>query len=161
MTGAKRAVETSLIIRDMEQRDIDRVVELENIVFPDPWPRSAFVEQIGGDGWGAIVAETDGPVIGYGCYFTLDAEAHLTNIAVDPEHRRKSVAKQLLKTILGRAAEARCEYLILEVRESNTVARTFYERHGFRVLYRRPNYYRRPAEDAIVMVYYLDPPAKE
>ncbi|HOZ08793.1 MAG TPA: ribosomal protein S18-alanine N-acetyltransferase [candidate division Zixibacteria bacterium] len=153
MSNAKK---NDLVLRDMAARDLDTVVTMEKEIFPDPWPRSAFEEQIGGDGWGALVVEIDGAVVGYACYFTVDVEAHLTNIAVRPEHRRKSVANMLLGAILGRATAAGCQYLLLEVRSSNNVARTFYERKGFRILYRRPNYYRRPIEDALVMVFYLD-----
>lgn len=145
-----------MVLRDMAEKDLDTVLQIENEVFPDPWPRSAFADQLSGDGWGALVAESDGEIIGYGCYFMVDIEAHLTNIAVRPDYRRKSVAKTLLNTILERATDAGCQYLILEVRKSNAVARTFYEKRGFRILYRRPNYYRRPVEDAVVMVYYLD-----
>ncbi len=161
MSSARRAVDAAVKIRDMVAEDIDRVEELENEVFPDPWPRSAFEEQISGEGWGAIVAEWGGEVVGYGCYYIVDVEAHLTNIAVVPEQRRKLVANRILDTILERAVEAGCQYVILEVRRSNTAARAFYEKHGFRLLYERPNYYRRPAEDAVVMVYYFDRDTKQ
>lgn len=145
----------------MTERDLERVLEMERQAFTDPWPRTAFTEQINGEGWGAIVAEVDCAIIGYGCYFTVDVEAHLTNIAVDPAWRRKSVAKSLLDTILHRATDAGCDYLLLEVRQSNDAARAFYEKHGFTVLYQRPNYYRRPVEGALVMVRYLDQDREE
>jgi len=150
-----------VLIRDMIEADLDQVLVIEQEVFSDPWPRSAFREQIGGEGWGAVVAEADCAVIGYGCYFTVDIEAHLTNIAVAPAFRRKSVAKSILDTILQRVIDADCEYLLLEVRQSNDAARAFYEKHGFTVLYQRPNYYRRPVESALVMVRYLDPDREE
>jgi len=153
--------EAQFEVRDMIGADIGRVMEMEREIFPDPWPRSAFTEQIDGDGWGAIVAVAACGVIGYGCYFTVDIEAHLTNIAVAPDYRRKSVAKSLLDTILQRAIEADCDYLLLEVRQSNDAARAFYEKHGFTVLYQRPNYYRRPVESALVMVRYLDQDREE
>jgi ribosomal protein S18 acetylase RimI-like enzyme len=34
-------------------------------------------------------------------------------------------------------------------------ARAFYEHFGFTLLHRRPNYYRHPVEDALVLVRYL------
>ena len=157
MSSADNDTEVRIAIRDMEMADVDPVWRLEQQVFPDPWPKTAFREQIDGAGWGAVVAEVNGRVVAYGCYFVVDIEAHLTNIAVAPEYRRKSVAKRLLDTILERATEAGCDYLLLEVRQSNTAARTFYEKHGFTVLYQRPNYYRHPVEGAVVMVRYLTP----
>jgi len=140
----------------MTAGDLDRVVSLEKLIFPDPWPKSSFVEILTERGWGALVAEADHRVIGYACYLMVAPEAHLTNIAVDPAYRRKAVAKRLLERILEIAEENGCAYLLLEVRASNAVAKAFYERHGFTLWYRRKNYYRHPVEDALVMVRYLD-----
>ncbi|MEW5993350.1 MAG: ribosomal protein S18-alanine N-acetyltransferase [Candidatus Zixiibacteriota bacterium] len=157
MSSVSGRSKTDLRIRDMRKADLRAVVELEARVFSDPWPRSAFEEQLSGGGWGALVAEADNRVVGYACYYTVDCEAHLTNIAVEPAYRRKSVARLLLETILHVAEERGCEYVLLEVRVSNAEARAFYEKEGFRLLYRRPYYYRQPAEDALVLGRYLKP----
>jgi ribosomal-protein-alanine N-acetyltransferase len=142
-------------IREMTKADLPQVVSLEKQIFPDPWPRSVFLEQITDGNWGAIVAEVDEKIIGYACYFYTDDECHLTNIAVDPACRRKSVARKLLVAILTIVQESGCEYLLLEVRSSNVEAQAFYERFGFTLLYRKPNYYRHPVEDALVLVLFL------
>jgi len=139
-------------IRGMTKADLSEVVAIEERIFSDPWPRSVFVEQISGEGWSAIVAEADDKIIGYACYYIIDCKSHLTNIAVAPAYRRKSVAKRLLESILQIVRENESEYLLLEVRPSNVTARAFYERCGFSLLYRRPKYYRQPVEDALVMV---------
>ncbi len=143
-------------IREMTSEDVDRICEMEKQIFPDPWARAAFEEQLDLDGWGTLVAELDGGIVGYACYMMVANESHLTNIAVDPAWRRKSVAKALLDRILQTVIANECDILLLEVRLSNAEARAFYEKHGFKQLYRRPNYYRRPVEDAIVMVRHLD-----
>ena len=147
----------TVAIRPMSDSDIDTVTALEAQIFPDPWPRSAFVEQLKDETWGAIVAEADGQIVGYACYLLVHNESHLTNIGVDCGWRRKSVAARLLGHILEIITERGCDILLLEVRPSNVEARSFYAKHGFRELYRRPNYYRRPIEDALVMVRYLEP----
>lgn len=147
---------TNVRYRDMTEADISAVVAIEKAVFSDPWPRSAFVDVVTAAGWGGLVAELDGVLIGYACYLIVDVEAHLTNIAVAPEHRRKSVARHLLGRILNIADGRGCEFILLEVRPSNHEALGFYRKHDFKVLYQRPNYYRRPVEDAIVMVRYFD-----
>jgi ribosomal-protein-alanine N-acetyltransferase len=41
--------------------------------------------------------------------------------------------------------------MYLEVRESNTAARRLYASRGFEEMGRRRGYYKRPAEDAIVL----------
>ena len=144
-------------IRAASISDLDRICELEQELFPDPWPRSAFEEQLEVAGWGTLVAEHDGEIIAYACYMMAANESHLTNIAVVPSWRRKSVARALLDRILEIVIAHTCDLILLEVRLSNAGARAFYERHGFKLLYRRKNYYRRPIEDALVMVRYLKP----
>jgi ribosomal-protein-alanine N-acetyltransferase len=145
----------------MDIGDISSVMKLEKAMFPDPWSPAAFKEQIEGEGWGAIVAECDGQIIGYACYYIVSGESHLTNIGVDPKYRRKSVAKQLLDNILQVVTESNCEYIFLEVRPSNHGAVAFYECFHFDILYRRPNYYREPVEDALVMGRYLGTAVKD
>ena len=156
MPGKTEKNSQVMAIRAMRDADLSRIVELENECFSDPWSRQAFSETFHEPGWASIVALEKENVIGYACFLTVDVEAHLTNIAVAPAHRRKSVAKQLLDHILLVIKRKNCKYLLLEVRPRNVGAIAFYERHGFRVLYRRPNYYHGPVEDALVMVRDLD-----
>ena len=78
-------------------------------------------------------------------------EADILNITVRPEARRQGIATQLLGKI-GELAEPRGVTVIhLEVRESNTPARTLYGKLGFTVDGIRKNYYERPRENAVLM----------
>jgi ribosomal-protein-alanine N-acetyltransferase len=161
LSSASNVSEVRPVIRPMSESDFEAVTALEAVIFPDPWPREAFVEQLKDSSWGALVAEYDGRIIGYGCYLMVHNESHVTNIAVDPSWRRKSVARRLLERILEIVVDNKCEILLLEVRPSNMEARAFYAKYEFKELYRRPNYYRRPVEDALVMVRYLRPSESE
>lgn len=155
MSSSEKTDRQVVTIRAMSEDDLPVIAELEQQIFPDPWSENAFSEAMAEDSWGALVAESGGEVVAYACYLIIDVEAHLTNIAVAEPNRRKSVAKQLLDYILRIVTEAKCEYLLLEVRPGNVDAVAFYRKHGFHQLYRRPNYYQNPVEDAQVMVYYL------
>lgn len=142
----------AVALRAMTDADLTDIVSLEGKIFADPWPRSAFEDQLAVSDWHTLVAESRGRIIGYACFLIAAGECHLANIAVDPTCRRKSVANQLLDRILEVAAENRCESVFLEVRISNREAIGFYKRSGFEKLYHRPRYYSRPPEDALVMV---------
>ncbi len=152
MNNVSQTNRTDIVIRDMRPDDVDRILELEQLIFPDPWPRSAFVEQVSGEGWGGYVAVSQGTIVGYLCTLIADTESHITNIAVLPEYRRHGIATLLLEPFLRLVSGTRVEYILLEVRAGNREAQAFYERHGFRFLYRRNKYYRRPIEDALVLV---------
>lgn len=139
----------------MVETDIEAITRLEREIFPDPWPRQSFVEITTNSEWEGLVTEVDGQIVGYACILLSAGEMHLANIAVVAAFRRKSVASRLLGHILEIAKQNKCAMILLEVRVSNQGARAFYEREGFTGLYTRPRYYRKPIEDALVMVRYL------
>lgn len=153
------SAELEIRLRDMTAEDLDRVTALERLTFSDPWPRQSFEEILANPSWHGLVACAGEVIVGYAMFLIVSKESHLANISVDPAWRRKSVARRLLEHILNVVRTHGCELLLLEVRVSNRPAIVFYERHGFREMYRRKNYYRQPPEDALVMVMYLDEPS--
>ena len=77
-------------------------------------------------------------------------EAHVTNVAVHPEHRRRGIAVGLLAHLADRAIESGAQSWTLEVRTSSTGAQELYRRFGFAPAGIRRRYYDN-VEDAIVM----------
>jgi [ribosomal protein S18]-alanine N-acetyltransferase len=84
------------------------------------------------------------------------SEWELENIVVVSEERRKGLGRRLLQAFLDHAKSANSDSVFLEVRESNTAARRFYEKNGFHESGRRKSYYTNPSgytnpsEDAIL-----------
>ena len=74
----------------------------------------------------------------------------LENIVVAATARRKGLGKRLLHHLLSTARETNSTAVFLEVRESNTAARTLYEQVGFAQTGRRTSYYTNPQEDAVL-----------
>jgi ribosomal-protein-alanine N-acetyltransferase len=52
--------------------------------------------------------------------------------------------------------EKQLGYLTLEVRPSNEPALKLYEAFGFRQVGRRPNYYKNPREDALLLTKFFE-----
>lgn len=77
-------------------------------------------------------------------------EWELENIVVSASSRRKGTGTRLLNGLLAAARETNSELLLLEVRESNAPARSFYEKACFEQTGRRKLYYAAPAEDAVL-----------
>lgn len=140
------------IIRPMTADDLETVVTLEKELFSDPWPLSAFLDDLASDRSHPFVVQIDTEIAAYAIlWFGVD-EGHLTNIAVAKKYQRKSIAKRLLSYILRFAAESGLTQIILEVRPSNTPAIFLYESFGFARLGVRKRYYRNPVEDCLVMI---------
>ncbi|NJK80209.1 MAG: ribosomal protein S18-alanine N-acetyltransferase [Chloroflexaceae bacterium] len=90
-------------------------------------------------------------LVGYaGVWVTLD-EAHVTTIAVDPQHRGRGVGELLLNNLIDLSLEMGATALTLEVRESNASAQQLYLKYGFTPSGRRKRYYTDNGEDAIIM----------
>jgi [ribosomal protein S18]-alanine N-acetyltransferase len=80
----------------------------------------------------------------------LGPEWELENIVVSPASRRKGLGTRLMEEFFNRVQAAGSERVLLEVRESNQAARTFYEGFGLEETGRRKGYYADPVEDAIL-----------
>ena len=137
----------------MRRRDLRRVLAIEGTVYPRPWSRSLFLSELAQRHTRTyLVARHDGQVIGYAGIMFTRKEAHVTNIAVAPEHHGVGVGSRLLLTLVTEAIARSCEVISLEVRVSNGVAQNLYEKFGFSVAGVRKGYYLETNEDAFVMV---------
>ena len=77
-------------------------------------------------------------------------ESEILNLAVDPDFRRRGIARQLVKSFLEDHPGA----VFLEVRASNETAQGFYKHLGFQQVSTRLRYYDSPPEAAIVMKFH-------
>lgn len=94
------------------------------------------------------VAVSEDSVVGFIVSRTVaTAEWEILNLAVAAPARRQGIGRLLLTRVLADCSGA----VFLEVRESNTVARRFYEHLGFQVVTTRVQYYPGMDESAIVM----------
>lgn len=140
-----------MIIRKMKASDVTAIAELEKRCFSDPWSADSIASELVNPLSYWLVAEMDGQVAGYvGSQSVLDA-ADMMNIAVSPEYRRRGVAKALVNELTAYLSKNNVIALLLEVRVSNEPAITLYEKMGFQQVGRRPNYYRNPREDALIL----------
>jgi len=141
-----------LRFRMMSYNDLDQVMLIEHASYQTPWSRGAFEREIGYNSTAIyVVADVGGEVCGYAGMWVLLDEAHVTNIAVHPEHRRQGLAIALLRELARRAQAQGVTQLTLEVRPSNTGAQALYTKLGFVPRGRRKRYYSDTGEDAIIM----------
>ncbi len=130
---------------------LSEIAALEALIFSEPWSESALRLLLSPDAVGYVCVGEE-QVLGYGGMLYAPGEGQITNIAVCPKARRRGIARAILEALTDDAAEHGAEQISLEVRASNTAAIALYESSGFSVVGRRKNFYRRPAEDALVMI---------
>lgn len=119
-------------------------------MFTDPWSPGDFAECLAAGMW-ILVAEQDAALVGYVIGRSVLDEAEILNVGVAPPARRHGVARALVGALLAAFAGAAVRSVFLEVRASNVPARALYQSFDFREVGRRPRYYRRPVEDAVIL----------
>jgi ribosomal-protein-alanine N-acetyltransferase len=89
-----------------------------------------------------VLADRDGTLAGFAVgYLTRGRTAHVVTLDVGLSQRRRGLGKALLEALLARLARAGAREARLEVSTENAGAIAFYERLGFRVRRRLPDYY--------------------
>ncbi len=143
-----------MTIRRMKKADIAAVYAIEMNTFAVPWPEASFHHELSENPAARyLVVESDaGDVIAYAGAWMIFEEAHITNIAVSKEWRGQGIGIALTKALIQYAANLGVQYMTLEVRKSNAVAQTMYEKLGFEKLGVRKQYYSDNGEDALLMV---------
>ncbi len=142
--------------------DLDRLAELEQLCFPDPWPIHLVGQELRNPSTLVLVvlaesaapampeaSEWDAPVAGYASFRQGGGEAELLRLAIDPGARRQGLARTLIDAGLERLRPAGVERCFLEVRPDNEPAIACYLAMDFRYAGRRPGYYR-DGTDALV-----------
>ncbi len=165
-------------IRPMERDDIPQVVAIDQLSFPLPWSATAYEYELTQNknshfmvalappaptawwprlaGWAGL-RPADSPVVGYGGFWFIIDEAHISTIAVHPAWRGQGIGEQLLVAMLERALGLGAVSATLEVRVGNTTAQSLYRKYAFEVVGRRRRYYRDNGEDALLMTAGLNP----
>src|SRR2546421_6850962 len=150
--GISEPEPVDLEISRMKRRHLRGVMAIERQVYPRPWSPNLFLAEMNEQRDRLyLVARQDRDVIGYGGVMVAGDEAHVTTIAVDPEHHRHKVGTRLLYELIQGAIRMGATAVSLEVRVPNWGAQRMYGRFGFRPVGIRKNYYQETNEDALIM----------
>ena len=147
----KELVRSEMTITTMGQEHVSQVAELEKQCFSDPWSEKSVASELENPLSLWLVALEGDTVAGYVGSQTVMGETDMMNVAVSPAYRRRGIARELIQALLRELARQGSHRLTLEVRASNAPARALYESLGFAQVGRRPNYYRNPKEDALIL----------
>ncbi|WP_298930489.1 ribosomal protein S18-alanine N-acetyltransferase [uncultured Ramlibacter sp.] len=137
----------------LSESRLEAVLAIEQLAYEHPWTRGNFTDSLRA-GYQAQVLHAADTVLGYFVAMQGVDEVHLLNITVAPAHHGQGWGRVMLDALAVWARGQGAQWLWLEVRAGNQRAQQIYERHGYRRVGERKNYY--PAaqgrrEDAVVM----------
>jgi len=152
-TAAKTEANPEALFVPMTLADLDAVMEIEQRVYTHPWSRASFADVLE-SGYAVHLLKAGDTLLGYFVVMQGVEEAHLLNIALDPEYQRQGWAPLMLEAVEIWARARSAVWLWLEVRSGNTRAQAVYRTRGYEPVGRRNGYYaagRCQREDAVVM----------
>ena len=135
----------------MTDAHISQIAALEKLCFSDPWSENSVASELKNPLSLWLVALDGETVAGYIGSQSVLGESDMMNVAVHPEHRRKGIAEALIQALSRGLKDRGNICLTLEVRASNDPAIALYDKLDFHQVGRRPNYYRNPKEDALIL----------
>jgi ribosomal-protein-alanine N-acetyltransferase len=176
----------TLILRYMTLDDIPQVMAVERSAFTSPWTARSYAYEVSESlhshmvilearrttarvgGWrlllrrltGSQTASGGAGLLAYGGLWHIIDEAHVSTIAVDEPQRGHGYGEIVLAAMIAKAITLGAEYIVLEVRVSNTVAQNLYKKYGFETTAVKRGYYRDNNEDAYDMRVNLDEAAR-
>lgn len=128
------------------------VLHAECEAYPEPWNYNMLRQELDNPNAFFCVMYLGDEFAGYGGYWYMVDEAHITRVTVVPPLRGRGYSRRLMLHIMAHAEKRAVEAIRLEVREHNYPAIRLYESLGFSHAGRRMGYYQSTNENALVMV---------
>ena len=141
----------ALRIRELDVDDLTPIEMIELRAYPTPWSRSMFASELAKPTSICLGAFDGSDLVGYVVNSRYVDAWHVMNVAVDPDHQGRGIARQLLERLFEVTADDERRGYTLEVRVSNATAIHLYEQVGFESRGIRRGYYADNREDALIM----------
>ncbi|NOZ06882.1 MAG: ribosomal protein S18-alanine N-acetyltransferase [Chloroflexi bacterium] len=161
----------------MTLADVDGIMDIERASFPSAWPARAYRYELLHNAMAHYYVvrareqepreakrkkyvawlrrsdpqESASRLAGYGGFWLMGDEAHISTIAIHPSYRRRGFARKLMLHMLDEAIRLGAHLVTLEVRVSNVAAQQLYAEMDFVVVGKRKRYYQDNREDALIM----------
>jgi ribosomal-protein-alanine N-acetyltransferase len=136
-------------IRTLSREDVDALVAMESANQLRPWTVGVFNDEFDADNRIYLGVVDGKSLYGFGGMIVSGDEAHVTNLLIAPDQRRKGYARRLMVSLIDAALERGARHLTLEVRSRNEAGLGLYHRFGLAPVGVRKAYY--GDDDALVL----------
>ncbi len=136
-------------IRPLSPEDVATLVAMESANQPRPWSEGVFNDELTADSRVYLGVVNGESLYGFGGMVLSGDEAHITNLLVAPDQRRKGFARRLMVGLIDAARDMGARHLTLEVRSRNQAGIRLYQRFGMAPVGLRKGYY--GDDDALIL----------
>ena len=121
------------LIRRLDNKDVDRIYEIEQLAYPFPWSRGVFEDCLRVD-YACFGLQIGKDLAGYTIFNWAAGEAHLLNLCIHPDWQERGYGSLLLEYTINHIARLEIGTMFLEVRASNPSAVNLYKNRGFMIM---------------------------
>jgi len=129
--------------------DCYEAARLHQNAFFKGWGEKVFQEFLQNPLIHGLKVEENHKLNGYIVWREVGEEAEILTLVVNPAYQRTGIGSLLLMVLLDLLMKKGIAKLFLEVAEDNKKAQSFYIKHDFVLLCKRPNYYQRENNNLI------------
>ena len=140
-------------IRAIREEDVAQIHGIERLCFAMPWSEESILHDVRENvvaRW-LVLDDGSGRVLAYAGMWLVIDEAHVCNVAVHPDYRRRGYGRRIFEALMALAQESGMAMITLEVRRSNLAAQSLYHACGMLDVGYRKRYYEDNREDALIM----------
>ncbi len=134
-----------------DSSNIEQLVKLDRECLGGIWTLEGYRRELESPNSSFLILITDYKLVGFGCYWAVLEEAHITLLAINIDYQGQGLGQLLLYKLIEDAVKKKLERATLEVSVSNKRAIELYEKFGFKIAGRRKNYYPTTGEDALIL----------
>ncbi len=139
-----------MIVRALENKDLQEIEQIEESLYKNPWNREAFLRDLENDIAFNYVLEHEGVIIGYYGFWIMFDNVDITKVSIRKELQGKGLSNILMNDFFSRIKNLDIKTITLEVRVSNSKAINLYKKYGFKEIAKRKQYYD-DLEDAYIL----------
>jgi [ribosomal protein S18]-alanine N-acetyltransferase len=147
-----------LTIRPFQENDCEAAFRLASDLGLSPWTIDDYRDEAKRPDSEMLAAMNGSKLVGFvvgrrvpGSRPDGGLETEIYNIGVAREFQRSGIGSRLIREFVERCRHAGVRDIWLEVRAANAAAIGFYRKFGFSEYAARPNFYRDPPDDAVIM----------
>ena len=138
-------------IRPLTVSDAQKAYELLQASFSMPGTYEDTVNNLSNPLTRAIGMFDGETLVGYGAFWLLMEEAHVTHVAIADHLRGQGLGKKMMLSLIQHASDCGARFMELECRRGNDIALSLYHKLGFLRVGFKKNYYPDTNEDAVVL----------
>lgn len=143
-------------VRWLIKRDMDEVLRIEMLCFPQRWTREDFMHYLRQRNVIGMVADNGHDVVGFMLYELHKSKLKVINFAVHPDWQRLGVGTAMVNRLKNKLHnDRRRREILLTVRESNLHAQLFFSELNFRAIGVSRREYEDTGEDGYQFRYVL------